>query len=287
MFYAYWSQDWAADPDELSERVRRAGAIGFDLVEIHCDALLSWDADDRADLRRHAADHDVGLTFVTTLSEDADVSSPDPAVRQRGVERLTTAIEMVDEMDGRYLGGLTYGAWNPSFDGDLDAKSERTERSIETWRDVSDVAEAHDVVCTVEVVNRFEQYMLNTAAEARSFVEAVDSLNLQIMLDTFHMNIEEDDVAAAIRTAGDRLGHFHVGENNRKVPREGGNVPWSEIGDALDAIDYDGPVVMEPFVRPGGDVSQDVGLWRDLSGDGDLDGAAAESLAFLRGTIDG
>jgi len=51
------------------------------------------------------------------------------------------------------------------------------------------------------------------------------------MLDTFHMNIEEDDFADAIKTAGDHLGHFHVGENNRKLPREGGNMPWPEIGE--------------------------------------------------------
>jgi len=69
-------------------------------------------------------------------------------------------------MDGRYLGGLTYGAWNPTFEGGIEEKADRKEQSIDTWKEVANIAEAHDVLCTVEVVNRFEQYMLNTAAEA-------------------------------------------------------------------------------------------------------------------------
>lgn len=287
MFYAYWSQNWDAKPDELSERVRRASACGFDLLEIHCDALGPWSSEDRAALRETAAEHDVDLAFVTTLSTEADISAADPEVRQRGREQLTDAIELVDEMDGVGLGGITFSAWNPDFDGGLEEKAARTERAIDAWRDLSDLAEARDVLCTVEVVNRFEQFMLNTAAEARSFVEAVDSPNLQIMLDTFHMNIEEDDMAEAIRTAGDRLGHFHVGENNRRPPSADGNMPWSDIGDALDDIDYDGPVVMEPFLLPGGDVAPDIGVWRDLAGDADLDALATESLEFLDGTLEG
>lgn len=286
MFFAYWARDWEATPEELSERVRRASDIGFDVLEIHCDALLDWDADERAAFRERAEEFGVELTFVTTLTEEADVSSHDADVRERGVDRLTTAIETVDEMGGQYLGGITYGAWNPSFDGGLEEKAERVDRSVEIWRDVSAVAEDHGVIATVEVVNRFEQFMLNTAEEARSFVNRVDSPNLQIMLDTFHMNIEEDDMAEAIRTAGDRLGHFHVGENNRRPPKADGNMPWSEIGGALDEVDFDGPVVMEPFMLPGGTVAPDIGIWRDMTGDGDLDGKAERSLEFLSSTFE-
>ena len=189
-------------------------------------------------------------------------------------------------MGGRYIGGLTYGAWNTSLDGDLEEKASRVDQSIDVLRDVANVAEDHDVVCSVEVVNRFEQYMLNTAEEARSFVERVDSPNVGIMLDTFHMNIEEDDMADAIETAGEHLTHFHLGENNRRPPMADGNLPWNEIGEALREIDYDGPVVMEPFLLPGGSVAPDIGMWRDLSGDGNLDEKAEKSLQFVRDTFE-
>ena len=109
------------------------------------------------------------------------------------------------------------------------------------------------------------------------------------MLDTFHMNIEEDNMVEAILLAGDKLGHFHVGENNRRLPGKGG-FPWYEIGMALRAIGYQGNVVMEPFVRNGGTVGNDIKIWRDLSQGASLaqlDSDARNSVAFLRNVFSG
>ena len=107
---------------------------------------------------------------------------------------------------------------------------------------------------------------------------------MKLMLDTFHMNIEEDSIGGAIRMAGKRLGHFHTGECNRRVPGAG-RMPWHEIGCALRDIGYDGAVVMEPFVRRGGQIGTDIRIWRDLP-EGEslttLDAGAAQALAFSR-----
>ena len=104
------------------------------------------------------------------------------------------------------------------------------------------------------------------------------------MLDTFHMNIEEDDIGGAIRSAKGVLGHFHTGECNRRVPGKG-RTPWHEIACALRDIDYRGSVVMEPFVRMGGTVGSDIKIWRDISCGADearLDADAASALEFER-----
>jgi D-psicose/D-tagatose/L-ribulose 3-epimerase len=109
------------------------------------------------------------------------------------------------------------------------------------------------------------------------------------MLDTFHMTSEVDSFAGAIRAAGPLLGHFHTGENNRRVPGKGG-LPWHEIGAALREIGYNGAVVMEPFVKMGGGVGNDIRIWRDLSDNADeaqLDEAAQQSLAFSRFVLGG
>lgn len=109
------------------------------------------------------------------------------------------------------------------------------------------------------------------------------------MLDCFHMNIEEDSFYDAIVSTGKYLGHFHVGEANRKVPGKG-RIPWNEIGRALRDIGYDGGVVMEPFVCMGGGVGQDIKVWRDLSNNASpeqLDADIAESCAFLRKALEG
>ncbi len=112
---------------------------------------------------------------------------------------------------------------------------------------------------------------------------------VKIMLDTFHMNIEEDSMVEAILLAGDKLGHFHVGENNRRLPGKGG-IAWYQIGMALRAIGYDKNVVMEPFVISGGSVGSDIKIWRDLSNGASaeqLDRDAAASVDYLRHTFGG
>ena len=136
----------------------------------------------------------------------------------------------------------------------------------------------------MEVLNRFEGYMLNTCDEALAYVEEVGSSNVGVMLDTFHMNIEEDNIAAAIRKAGDRLYHFHIGEGNRKVPGKG-MLPWNEIGQALRDINYQHAAVMEPFVMQGGTVGHDIKIWRDIIGNCSevtLDMDAQSALHFVK-----
>ena len=115
-------------------------------------------------------------------------------------------------------------------------------------------------------------------------MEAVGSSRVGIMLDTFHMNIEENDMTAAIRLAGDRLCHFHVGEQNRQVPGRG-TMPWAGIGQALRDIRYEGAVVMEPFVMPGGTVGSDIKVWRNVVLDvseAALDRDAKGAVQFLK-----
>ena len=119
------------------------------------------------------------------------------------------------------------------------------------------------------------------------FIREVDSRQVKLLLDTFHMNIEEDSPADAIRLAGDNLGHFHIGECNRKVPGKG-HMPWNEIFTALKSADYKGRIVMEPFVTPGGQVGSDIKIYRDLSGGAtaeQIDQDAGGALEFVRKQI--
>ena len=137
----------------------------------------------------------------------------------------------------------------------------------------------------MEALNRFEGYLINDCQEAVAYVRAVDRPNVKVMLDTFHMNIEEDSLVEAIALAGPLLGHFHVGEANRRPPRPQGRIPWKDLAEALRKIGYQGHIVMEPFVRMGGQVGKDISIWRDLSHgatDAQLDQDAAASVAYLR-----
>ena len=123
--------------------------------------------------------------------------------------------------------------------------------------------------------------------EGLRYLSDVGNPACKLLLDVFHMNIEEDSIAQAIETAGDAIGHFHIGETNRRVPGRG-RMPWDEIVDALARAGYTGRIVMEPFLRMGGTVGKDIKVWRDLSGAADeawLDREAQFALHFMRNKL--
>ena len=147
-----------------------------------------------------------------------------------------------------------------------------------------DAAEDRKVTLMVEVINRFEQFLVNTAAEAVAYVNEVGSPACRILLDTFHLNIEEDSIGGAIRHAGKLMRQLHLGETNRKPPGLG-HMPWPEIKAALDDIGFDGSLVMEPFVLPGGQVARDIAVWRPIIENPDLDALARDSVRFVRANL--
>lgn len=142
----------------------------------------------------------------------------------------------------------------------------------------------------MEVVNRFESYLVNTAEEGRALAEASGSGNINILLDIFHGMLEEDDLAQAVRTAGNRLGHYHVGANNRKLPHPSFQ-PWEEIAAAMKETGYNKSISIEPLLHTGGSVALSGGnVWREMlpAGRDDrmLDEMLKDSLAFLKGIFD-
>ena len=185
-------------------------------------------------------------------------------------------------MDIHILGGGLYSYWPLDMSEKMDREGD-LDRAIKNMRILSKTAEECDVVLGMEVLNRYEGYMLNTCEQAKEFIDAVGSTHVKIMLDTFHMNIEEDNIPAAIRRAGKDLGHLHLGEQNRQVPGKG-SLPWTEIGQALRDIDYQGAAVMEPFVMAGGTIGKEIRVWRDIipnTTEEQLDKDAAGAVAFL------
>ena len=155
------------------------------------------------------------------------------------------------------------------------------EHGIPLLRELGNRAEVFGIDCALEVLNRNETYILTDWAEAIEYCNQIGKKNVNILLDTYHMNIEEDDICGAIRNAGDMLGHFHVGENNRKLPGMNNSLDWAGIGQALRDIHYDKGVVMEPFLLKGGEVGRDVRVWRDLS-----DNATQEKMdEYLKASV--
>ncbi len=223
------------------------------------------------------------LTSGVGFPKEYDVSSPDERVRVRGVDYAKKVMDALAKADIHVLCGTVYSYWPCDYSKPINKPLARSQ-SIKSMREMADYAARYQITLLPETLNRFEQFLINDSFEAVQYVKDVEKENVKAMLDTFHMNIEEDSMGDAIRRAGGLLGHFHIGECNRKVPGKG-RMPWDEIGQALRDIHYDGYVVMEPFVRPGGIVGSDIKVWRDLSGradEGKLDSDIEESLRFVR-----
>ena len=285
IYFAYWEKEWNADQKSYISRVKK---LGFDVLEISCAMLKEISTQELMEMKKMAADAGITLTAGYGPGANENLASANEDVVKNAVAFYTDILKKLEILEIYTLGGGIYSYWPVDYTRPID-KAGDWERSVKNVRTVGKIAGECGVDYCLEVLNRFEGYLLNTCAECKVFVEQVDVPAVKIMLDTFHMNIEEDSMVEAILLAGDRLGHFHVGENNRRLPGKGG-MPWYEIGSALRAIGYDKNIVMEPFVRNGGGVGSDIKVWRDLSKgatDEMLDQDAAASVAFLKNVFSG
>jgi D-psicose/D-tagatose/L-ribulose 3-epimerase len=275
--YGYWTQYWDSEPIQF---VKKAQKCGFDILEVNAPKIARMSAPERDALKGAAADAGLGLTYSIGLSADMDLASEDAATRKKGIAFLQDIARAMKHMSGTVMAGVNYSSWPRKL---LPGEDKRvlTDRAVECVREAIKAAEDCGVLFCVEVLNRFEHFIMNTAAEGVSFAERVASPNCKIHLDTFHMNIEEDSIGGAIGEAGVWLGHFHLGEPNRRPPGRG-RMPWSEIFGALREINYGGALVMEPFLIPGGDVGRDISVYRYLPGSDNLDEEAVRSLQFVR-----
>ena len=260
--------------------VGRAQKCGFDVLEINAPKITLMSDKEREALKGAAENAGLGLTYSIGLKDDMDLASEDAATRKKGVAFLQDVARAMKYFEGTIMAGINYSSWPRKLAPNED-KRVLTDRAVEGVREAIKTAEDCGVIFCLEVVNRFEQFIMNTAAEGISFAERVDSPNCKLLLDTFHMNIEEDSLRGCLIEAGTWLGHFHLGETNRRPPGRG-RMPWPEIFGALREINYQGAVVMEPFLVPGGEVGRDISVFRDLLGSGDLDEEASRSVQFVR-----
>ena len=276
IFMNFWEKNWDADH---AKYIRKAKEIGFDVLEFQAQPLLEMSDDKIRSLKALADEVGIELTYSLGLDRNYDVSSLDEKVRLGGVEYLQNIVRKMHVGGGTLLSGVSYAGWGTP-DNFLGDKRPYWEQSIKSMKEIIKVAEECGVTYCVEAVNRFETCLINTAEEALRYVSEIDSPNIGVLLDTYHMNIEENNIGDAIRLAGDKLTSFHTGENNRTAPGRG-HLDWDEIFGALKDINYKGRIVSEPFVMEGGEVGRDIHVYRNLVADTSEAGIDAEAAYLL------
>lgn len=284
IYYAFWEHKWGGEYLPYISKVKR---LGFDCLEISAASFPETSLAEMGQLKQEAQDQGILLTAGYGPKFDEDVASADPAIVENALKMYRGMFEKMEAAGIKYIGGALYTYWPTDYSKPVDKPAARA-RAVEGTAKAARLAKEYGITMGLEVMNRFEGYLINTAQECVDFIKDVGQENVKVMLDTFHMNIEEDGFAEAIHTAGDLLGHLHVGETNRRLPGQG-RMPWGEIAKALKEIGYDGNVVMEPFIMDGGQIGEEVKVWRDLSNGAtvqELDQMAADSVKFLRKTFE-
>ena len=265
-----WMKTWQ---DDLSPIFVTAAEIGFDGVEV---SLLGIGRDRAKAICAQAEQCGLELTCSTGLGPEADPTSANPEVRSNAVAVLSEAIEITALLGSKGLAGVVAAPWGVF---DPANKVARAERSAQTLGRLDGLLAESGVTLGVEALNRFESDLTSTAAETCAIARATGSDHIGVLLDSFHMNIEEKDPPAAIRAAGKTLCHYHVSDNDRGVPGSGRYDFTADAG-ALKQIGYDGWIVAEMFVTAGNPASADLNIWRDIEPDPTR--AAVQTLAYLR-----
>lgn len=285
---AYWS---GTTPElDIHQIIKLTKKANMDTIELKAGDIVPLTFEERAALRKEIEDAGLSITINGTgLRPQRDVSSPDEESHKAGIKHLCHMLDLSKEMGAKLFSGIPYGLWNtrPGADDDIAAmKKERRENAIKGLREVARHAEEIDMILCLEIVNRFEQYIVNTVEEGIEICDEINHPNCKLLLDTFHMNIEEDYIPDAIRTASEKgyLGYIHIGESNRKIPngKKKTNIDWEAIAATIKGIGYDGPLVMESFVLASSSSAKSVSLWREIKDGTNIDGLVADAAAGVK-----
>jgi len=215
--------------------------LGFDAVEL---PLFEADVKKYAAWGKRLNDAGLARTAVTVRGADDNPMSHDPKIRRKGVEANKAALDCCQAAGAEALVGPYHSALG--FFSGAGATDEEWKWAVESMKQVAEYAEKCQVTLALEYLNRFECYLLNTAAQGARFCREVNHPRCKMMYDTFHSHIEEKDTAAAIHELKGLLAHVHISENDRSTPGAG-NVRWDETFDALHEIGYDNLMVIEAF----------------------------------------
>ncbi|PRF31866.1 sugar phosphate isomerase/epimerase family protein [Burkholderia multivorans] len=268
-----WEAGWSRD--ECARAIARTAEIGFDFIEVPALDPASIDAEfTRRELERHG----LGVMFSLGLDAQTDISSGDPERAARGKAKLDDVLRVARDCGATHVCGILYSAFQKNA---VPTTRAGVAMAADILGQVADTAAQYGITLGLEVVNRYESNVLNTASQGVELCERIGRPNVKVHLDTYHMNIEESDIMSAIRDTGDRLGYFHIGDSHRGYLGSG-NVDFTAVFRALVFSGYTGPITFESFSSRvvGQPLEGILAIWRNLWEDSrDL---ASHALAYTR-----
>lgn len=270
-----WVWDSPITVDALKTLAPLVKGMGFDMLEVPLESIDDMDHRVGAQILR---DHGLGVSTCAAMGPDRDLIHTDSAIRDNGLAYIRAAIDASAALGATNLVGPIYSAVGRTWAQTPTERAHDVDLLVQQLSILAAYASDRGVKLGIEPLNRFETSFLNLTSQALEVIERVNSPACGLLLDTFHMCIEEKSLGDAFRAAGKWVFHVHACENDRGAPGSG-HVPWADVRQGLTDIGYDGPVVIESFTSKVKSIARAAAIWRNLAPT--QDALAQDGLKFL------
>jgi D-psicose/D-tagatose/L-ribulose 3-epimerase len=250
--------------------------MGFDTVEIAVEdpALIDGHA-----VKDALSKYRLNAIVCGAFGPTRDLTNESAEIHDNCFKYIAECLDLCALWDTKFFAGPMYSAVGKARMLSPEKRNAEWELAVRNLKKVSAMAHERGLQIALEPLNRFESDLVNTAKDVLRLVNDIDHPAARIMLDGFHMNIEEPDIEAAIKLAGDKLIHVQVAENYRGTPGTG-QTNWAAYRRGLEAINYSGTISIESFTPDNKELAQAVCIWHPLAKSQDK--FASEGLAFLK-----
>ena len=271
-----WVWSSPVNTDEFGRLAPTVARMGFDLIEVGIEGTGDLDYRRAAEI---AKANGLAVSVCAAMGPDRDLIHPDAAIRDNAMGYLRHCVDAAQTLGAANVCGPLYSAVGRTWQATADERKRDVDLLVRELGELATYAGDRGVWLGVEPLNRFETSFINLASQAIEVADRVDHPACGVMLDTFHMNIEERSIGDAIRAAGRRMRHLHACENDRGAPGSG-HVPWDEVAKACRDIGFNGPFVIESFTNKVKSIAKAAAIWRTFADS--QDALAANGLGYLR-----
>jgi D-psicose/D-tagatose/L-ribulose 3-epimerase len=262
--------------ESVEELFPKIAQMGFDVVEI---AVEDPSLIDVTRVKKGLELYGLKSSICGAFGASRDLTSADSSIQENCLSYIESCLDICVALDANFFGGPMYSAVGKARMIPAEQRKAEWNLAVHNLRKVCLMAEARNLKIALEPLNRFESDLVNTAEDVLRLVNDIHHPAAQIMLDGFHMSIEEKDVEQAILTAGDKLIHLQVSENYRGTPGTGQTF-WHGYRRGLEAIKYKGIVTIESFTPNNKELAGAVCFWHPMAEN--QDSFASDGLAFLK-----
>ncbi|SDL39255.1 sugar phosphate isomerase/epimerase family protein [Kriegella aquimaris] len=271
-----WQSPFTTESISLFPMIK---SMGFDVVEIPVENPELIDA---KVVNNALIEHGLAPTVCGVFGPTKDLTHDDVKVHETCFRYIEKCFEFCNEWNVDFVAGPMYSAVGKARMVSSEQRKIEWERAVSNLRKVCETAQNFGTSIALEPLNRFESDMVNTAEDVMRLVADINHEKAKVLLDGFHMTIEEKNIREAIKTVGDKLIHVQVSENHRGIPGSG-LTPWHDLKKGLDDVNYQGAMVIESFTPEIKELAGAVCIWKNLAES--QDEFATEGLRFLKETF--